>query len=56
MATDAVAVIVRIAGGSFRPLDRLLPLTARLMAINDMKHVTRSVVEAVRDSLVIGSA
>jgi hypothetical protein len=56
MDADAVAEIVRITGGHFGLLDRLLPLAARLMAINDMKHVTRSVMEAVRDSLVIGSA
>lgn len=56
MDADAVAVIVRITGGHFRLLDRLLPLAALLMAIDDMKHVTLSVVEAVRESLVIGSA
>lgn len=56
MEADAVAAIVRITGGNFRLLDRLLTQTARLMEINDIQHVTRGVVEAARESLVIGSA
>ena len=53
---EAVAAIIRISGGNFRLLHRLLTLVARLMEINALKSVTREAVEAARESLVIGTA
>jgi len=51
---EALAAIIRITGGNFRLLHRLLSQIARLMEINGMKTVTRPVVEAARETLVIG--
>lgn len=52
---EAVAAIIRISGGNFRLLHRLLTQVARLMEINALKSVTREAVEAARESLVIGT-
>ena len=49
-----LAAIIRITGGNFRLLHRLLTQMARLVAINAVSHVTREVVEAARETLVIG--
>jgi DNA transposition AAA+ family ATPase len=49
-----VATIIRITGGNFRLLHRLLTQMARLVEINALPQVTREVVEAARESLVIG--
>jgi hypothetical protein len=46
--------IIRITGSNFRLLHRLLTQMVRLVAINAVSHVPREVVEAVRESLVIG--
>ena len=55
--TDAevLATIIRITGGNFRLLHRLLTQIARLVEINALSQVTREVVEAARESLVIGA-
>lgn len=50
------ATIVRITGGNFRLLHRLLTQSARLMEINTLSEITREVVEAARETLVIGTA
>jgi DNA transposition AAA+ family ATPase len=50
------ATIMRITGGNFRLLHRLLTQSARLMEINALSEVTQEVVEAARESLVIGTA
>jgi DNA transposition AAA+ family ATPase len=49
-----MATIIRITGGNFRLLHRLLTQIARLVEINALSRVTREVVEAARESLVIG--
>jgi DNA transposition AAA+ family ATPase len=53
---DVLATIIRITGGNFRLLHRLLTQIARLVEINALSRVTREVVEAARESLVIGTA
>ena len=52
---DVLAAIIRITGGNFRLLHRLLTQIARLVEINALSRVTREVVDAARESLVIGS-
>ena len=53
---EAAAAILRITGGNFRLLSRLLSQTERVLEINGMKHLTKEAVETARESLVIGVA
>jgi hypothetical protein len=53
---EVLAAIIRMTGGNFRLLHRLITQIARLMAINAMQQVTGQVVETARESLVIGTA
>lgn len=51
---QVIATISRITGGNFRLLQRLLTQTVRLMEINGLDRISPQVIEAARESLVIG--
>ena len=51
-----LAAIIRVTGGNFRLLHRLLTQIARIVEINALPTVTSEVVEAARENLVIGTS
>jgi DNA transposition AAA+ family ATPase len=53
-ATEAVASITRITSGNFRLTSRLVTQVKRILEINQLTVITKEVVEAARESLVIG--
>jgi hypothetical protein len=53
---DTMAAIIRITGGNFRLLHRLLTQIERVLEINGIGTVSGAVVEAARESLLIGQA
>ena len=53
---EGVAALIRVTGGNFRLLHRLLAQAGRILEINGLGVVTREVVEAAREVLVIGAA
>lgn len=52
---EAIATLIRIAEGKFRLLHRLLTQIGRILEINQLDKITRPVIEAARESLVIGT-
>ena len=53
---EVVRAIVRVTGGNFRLLRRLLTQMERVIAINNLKELSEAVVETARENLVIGHA
>ena len=50
----AVATIVRITGGNFRLVDRLLTQIERVQTVNSLDALTPEIVDAAREALLIG--
>jgi DNA transposition AAA+ family ATPase len=51
---EALATIVRITGGNFRVIHRLLMQIERILEINHLNTVTKEVIEKARERLVLG--
>lgn len=52
---EALTALVRTTAGNFRLLHRLLMQIERLMQINGLRTITREVVDAAREILIIGT-
>ena len=53
---EAVTAIITITAGNFRLINRLMSQVRRIKELNQMTIVTREMVDAARDCLVIGTA
>jgi hypothetical protein len=53
---EVIARLIRITSGNLRLLTRLLTQIERVLSVNDAQVVSLEIVEAARDSLVIGQA
>jgi DNA transposition AAA+ family ATPase len=51
---DVIAKLIRMTGDNFRLLTRILTQIERVPDVNQLDTVSTEVVEAARDSLVIG--
>lgn len=56
LAPDVIASLIRMSGGNFRLLTRLLTQVERILKVNQVEIVSKEIVTAARDSLVIGQA
>jgi hypothetical protein len=53
---EVIASLIRMTGGNFRLLTRLLTQIERVLQVNDLHLISNEVVEAARDSLLIGTS
>ena len=53
---EVIARLVQMTGGNLRQLTRLLTQVERVLGVNDTQVISVEIVEAARDSLVIGQA
>jgi DNA transposition AAA+ family ATPase len=56
LAPEVMGRLIRMTGGNFRLLTRLLTQIERVLEVNELHVVSAEVVEAARDSLVIGQS
>jgi DNA transposition AAA+ family ATPase len=54
--SETVAAIIRITGGNFRFLNRLLTQMEGILETNSVDEVTKAVVEEARERVVIGQS
>lgn len=52
---EAIAAVISVTAGNFRLIDRVMSQVRRIKDLNHLQTVTREVVEAARDCLVIGT-
>ncbi len=52
---ESLITIVRITGGNFRLVERLMNQVARILTINNLDAITPEAVEAARETLVVGA-
>jgi hypothetical protein len=55
LSADVLLAIMRITGGNFRLIQRLLSQLERIMAINRLSAATKEALETARTSLIIGA-
>lgn len=53
---EAINTIIRITAGNFRLMDRLFSQIKRIWKVNRLEAMSKEVVDAARDCLLIGSS